>query len=124
VHFRLGLKSGRDTAIRARDEVRRLLRGRVDNELLLDLQLIVSELVANSLRYGPGGEIQVDLALAHDGSIRGEVADGGSGEVAIREDADHGGGFGLRIVDAVASCWGVYDGSTDVWFEIAHRDPG
>jgi two-component sensor histidine kinase len=120
----LELESGPDAAIRARDEVRRLLGGRIDAELLLDLLLVVSELVTNSLRYGPGGEIQVDLALADDGSIRGEIADRGSGEVAIRQNADHGGGFGLRIVDAVATRWGVHDGSTHVWFEIAHGDPG
>jgi two-component sensor histidine kinase len=118
----LQLESGPDAAVRARDEVRQLLRDRVDDELLLDLQLIVSELVTNAVRYSPGPEIRVSLAPAEDGSIRGEVEDGGSGDIAIRKNADHSGGFGLRIVDAVATSWGVYEGSTHVWFEIAPRD--
>jgi two-component sensor histidine kinase len=119
--MRLKLESGADAAHRARDEIRDRFGGRVGDGVLLDLQLIVSELVTNSLRYGPGGEIEVELALAEDGSIRGEVEDRGSGEVAVRRNTDGSGGFGLRIVDAVATSWGVYAGSTHVWFEV---DPG
>ena len=116
--MKLKLESGPDAAHRARDEIRDGFRDRVGDGALLDLQLIVSELVTNSARYGPGEEIEVELALAEDGSIRGWVEDRGSGEVAIRRKADGSGGFGLRIIDAVASSWGVHEGSTHVWFEI------
>jgi two-component sensor histidine kinase len=122
--MRLNLESGPDAAHQARDQIRDRFRGRVDEEGLLDLQLIVSELVTNSLRYGPGEEIEVDIAMADDGSIRGEVEDRGRGRVAVREIADGRGGFGLRIVDAVASSWGVYEGSTHVWFRIDPGDDG
>ncbi|HEX3325863.1 MAG TPA: ATP-binding protein [Actinomycetota bacterium] len=115
----LELEPGPEAAHQARDEVRYHLRDRVENGLLTDLQLIVSELVTNSVRYGRGETIEVEIAVAEDGSIIGEVEDHGRGEVAMREITDQGGGFGLRIVDALASRWGVCEGSTQVWFELS-----
>jgi anti-sigma regulatory factor (Ser/Thr protein kinase) len=117
--IRLELEPGPEAGHQARDEVRDLLRDRVENGLLTDLQLIVSELVTNSVRYGPGETIEVEIAVAEDGSITGEVEDHGRGEVAIREITAEGGGFGLRIVDALASRWAVCEGSTRVWFELS-----
>jgi two-component sensor histidine kinase len=114
----LELEPGPEAGHRARDEVGYLLRDRVGDGLLTDLQLIVSELVTNSVRYGPGETIEVGIAVAESGSITGEVEDHGRGEVAMREITDKGGGFGLRIVDALASRWGVCEGSTHVWFEL------
>ena len=116
--IRLELEPGPEAGHQARDEVRDLLRDRVDDGLLIDLQLIVSELVTNSVRYGPGEIIEIEIAVAESGSITGEVEDHGRGELAMREITDEGGGFGLRIVDALASRWGVYEGSTRVWFEL------
>ena len=116
--IRLELEPGPEAGHQARDEVRDLLRDRVDDGLLIDLQLIVSELVTNSVRYGPGEIIEIEIAVAESGSITGEVEDHGTGELAMREITDEGGGFGLRIVDALASRWGVYEGSTHVWFEL------
>jgi two-component sensor histidine kinase len=117
--IRLELEPKPEAGYQARDEVGDLLRDQVDDGVLIDLQLIVSELVTNSLRYGPGEAIEVNIAVTEDGSIRGEVADHGRGEIAIREIAGEGGGFGLRIVDALASRWGVCEGSTHVWFELS-----
>ena len=117
--IRLELEPGPEAGRQARDRVRYLLRDRVKDGLLADLQLIVSELVTNSLRYGPGETIEVEIAVTEDGSITGEVDDHGRGEVAMREITGEGGGFGLRIVDALASRWGVCDGSTHVWFELS-----
>ena len=116
---KLELEPGPEAGRQARDEVRDRLRNRVDDGLLTDLQLVVSELVTNSVRYGPGETIEVEIAVSEDGSITGEVEDHGTGEVAMREITDEGGGFGLRIVDALASRWGVRDGSTHVWFELS-----
>jgi two-component sensor histidine kinase len=117
--IRLQLEPTPEADRQARDELGYLLRDQVDDGVLLDLQLIVSELVTNSRRYGPGEAIEVNIAVTEDGSIRGEVADHGRGEVAIREIADESGGFGLRIVDALANRWGVHEGSTRVWFELS-----
>jgi Histidine kinase-, DNA gyrase B-, and HSP90-like ATPase len=114
--IRLELEPGPEAGHQARDRVRYLLRDRVKNGLLIDLQLIVSELVTNSVRYGPGETIEIGIAVAESGSIKGEVEDHGRGEVTMREITDEGGGFGLRIVDALASRWGVCEGS--VWFEL------
>ena len=116
--IRLELEPGPKAGRRARDEVGDRLRDRIDDGSLTDLQLIVSELVTNSVRYGPGETIEVGIAVAEGGSITGEVEDHGRGEVAMREITDEGGGFGLRIVDALASRWGVHEGSTQVWFEL------
>src|SRR6188472_1564666 len=73
----LELEPGPEAAHQARDEVRYHLRDRVENGLLTDLQLIVSELVTNSVRYGRGETIEVEIAVAEDGSIIGEVEDHG-----------------------------------------------
>src|SRR4051812_22912158 len=57
------------------------LADRLDRELLFDIHLLVSELVANSVRHG-GSEatekigLRVDLSSRH---VRVEVADGGPG---------------------------------------------
>jgi hypothetical protein len=49
-----------------------------------------------------------------------EISDRGEGfERARHERApDAIGGFGLNIVDAVASRWGIHQGNSHVWFEI------
>jgi anti-sigma regulatory factor (Ser/Thr protein kinase) len=87
-------------------------------EALADLRVVVSELVTNSVRHGPGNPIELRVALEDDGLVRGEVVDQGSGTVAIRGSEAVSGGFGLRIVDALCERWGVFEGSTHVWFEL------
>jgi anti-sigma regulatory factor (Ser/Thr protein kinase) len=120
VEVNLALESGPGAARTAREELRARLRERLPAEYLLSLLLIVSELVTNSARHGPGLPIKVRIRVNDDDSLRGEVEDGGHGEVAIRElaDAGPGGGYGLRIVDALADRWAVYEGTTQVWFEL------
>ncbi len=85
---------------------------------------MVSELVANSVIHGPGKTIKVTVTADRDGSVRGEVEDDGDGKVAIREIEGEGpGGMGLRIVRALTERWGVYEGSTQVWFELRTGSP-
>ena len=87
--------------------------------LLDDLRLLITELVTNSVRHGPGGTIRVTLNVTDEDSVFAEVADNGrEGAVRIRDSADDGGGLGLRILDRMAARWGVYEGSTNVWFEL------
>jgi anti-sigma regulatory factor (Ser/Thr protein kinase) len=105
---------------KARRFVRATLAGRIDDEQLADAELIVSELVTNSVRHGPGRPITLRLGTQADGGVIGEIEDQGDGVVAIREQ-DVGttiGGLGLPIVDQIASEWGVYEGSTHVWFRL------
>jgi anti-sigma regulatory factor (Ser/Thr protein kinase) len=92
----------------------------LDAGTLAGAQLVVSELVTNSIRHGPGRPIHLRLTTDNEGRLVGEVEDQGDGVVAIREqDLDApAGGLGLLLVDDVTSAWGVYPGSTHVWFRF------
>src|SRR3954447_8231704 len=108
-----------DSVADARWHVRRALASQTDPGTLGDVELVVSELVTNALRHGPGKLIPLRLA-SEGASIRGEVVDNGDGVVAIRDEArgPADGGMGLRIVDELTSEWGVHPGPTQVWFRI------
>lgn len=106
----------------ARAEVRDAFTGRMQQGQLEDLLVVVSELTTNALLYGRGAiglEVQVD-----GGVVRGEVSDEGSGfERQVGErGVDTVGGNGLRMVGALAGRWGIHEGSSHVWFEVAPGD--
>jgi anti-sigma regulatory factor (Ser/Thr protein kinase) len=86
-----------------------------------DLRVIVTELVTNGVKYGPGNTIELSVSLDSDGIVRGEVRDGGSGGVRMRAPGPLGGGLGLVIVEAL-STWGVHPESSHVWFELDSVD--
>jgi len=89
--------------------------------VLEDLQLVVSELVTNSVKFGPRRPITLALSVGGDGLVKGEVIDQGDGErakVEMTVEPTVAGGWGLHLVDQVAQKWGVHEGSTHVWFEI------
>jgi anti-sigma regulatory factor (Ser/Thr protein kinase) len=89
--------------------------------VLEDLQLVVSELVTNSVKFGPRRPITLALSIGGDGLVQGEVIDQGDGErakVEMTVEPTIDGGWGLHLVDQVAQRWGVHEGSTHVWFEI------
>lgn len=88
---------------------------------LEDLQLIVSELVTNSVRFGPQRPITLSLRVDPDGLVTGEVIDQGDAEnvlIEMNPEPSLEGGWGLYMVDRVATRWGVHEGSTHVWFEL------
>ena len=89
------------------------------------LRLLVSELVTNSVRHVSGSKQPVALRVEiGERSIRVEVHDGGAGFVPGRpEPRGADGGFGLFLVERMASRWGVdvRDG-TRVWFELDVTD--
>jgi anti-sigma regulatory factor (Ser/Thr protein kinase) len=105
------------------------MAGRIGDDQLRDLHLIVSEVVNNSVLHGRVGEdgwIEIESAFS-DGSIRVEVRDSGvQGDPQPREpDYRSGGGFGLFIVDALCERWGVeHDPQLRVWFELSLGTPG
>jgi anti-sigma regulatory factor (Ser/Thr protein kinase) len=114
----------RPTAARvARALVTGWLRGRVGARRLDDARLLVSELVANSIRHAdaPAGAALGITASANDGLIRVEVADAGHhGDVRLRDPDAPSGGWGLQLVDRIAVDWGVtHRRGTEVWFELA-----
>ena len=109
---------------------RRVLAGRFGEELspeqLADVSMVVSELTTNALLYGEG---QIRLRVgADEDRVYGEVIDEGAGfatELAERDLAAVG-GQGLLIVAALSDRWGVHEGSSHIWFEIARggdREP-
>ena len=90
-------------------------------EVLEDLQLVVSELVTNSVKFGPRRPITVRLRVDGHGVVSGEVIDQGDGErakIEMNPEPTLEGGWGLHLVDRVAQRWGVHEGSTHVWFEV------
>lgn len=105
-------------------EARRHVRYALDEHATPDtvdrVELVVSELVTNAVRHGPGELISLRLVVEPDGGVRGEVVDQGDGHVAIRDQDVDGreGGRGLLIVDRLTTGWGVSPGSTHVWFEL------
>lgn len=119
------LRAGAALPSAARAAVADWLMGRVPSTVLGDAQLLVSELVTNSYLHagqGTGAPVRI-RAGSTDGSIWVEVGDGGSdGAVARRPPMAQGagGGFGLHLVDHVASQWGVtHVRGTQVWFILA-----
>lgn len=95
----------------------------MSREALRDVQLLVSELVTNSVRHSGSSEPIHLRAWLGSGGLRVEIADGGSSFEAGPAGAaghDGEGGRGLMILDALAERWGVsHDARSRVWFEIA-----
>lgn len=88
-----------------------------------DARLLVSELVANSMRHariGPNDTIRV-TAKVENGTLRVDVIDGGRGggpPVAggIRPTPGSESGWGLYLVETLATRWG--HGTGRYWFEL------
>jgi serine/threonine-protein kinase RsbW len=108
----------------ARDLIEQCLSDRVAASVLEDAQLIVSELVTNSVCYAAeDGEVVVRVHLWRE-TCRIEVEDPGwEGEIAPRRpDRGHGTGMGLHLVQMLSERWGVVrsaDGPTRVWAQLS-----
>jgi anti-sigma regulatory factor (Ser/Thr protein kinase) len=95
----------------------------VSEARLRDVQLLVSELVANAHVHGRSGGDPLRMAvLATDDVLRVEIHDSGPAfDPAALADLPitAGRGKGLKIVHALSDRWGVEprDGTT-VWFEV------
>jgi anti-sigma regulatory factor (Ser/Thr protein kinase) len=117
------LPRAENAAVVARAELRRAYEPRVDAEVLESAALLASELATNALSHGRG-EITLRACLDDDRLVV-EVIDEGSGfeRKLRRQDFDEVGGWGLEVVDDVASRWGVHEGTTHVWFELELPGP-
>jgi anti-sigma regulatory factor (Ser/Thr protein kinase) len=111
-----------DAAAAARNSLLALV-GRVEDRVLNDVRLLVSEVVSNSVRHSniALNDI-VHMRLEQDPDrLRVEVLDAGQGFDPKPRDLDRErpGGWGLYLVDRLADRWGVDRGPlTRVWFEI------
>jgi len=89
--------------------------------------LLVSELVTNSVIHGNSDAEDVIGLLISVGraKLRVEVADRSEG-VAERRPTSSDGGYGLTLVDAIASRWGSEqrDGLNITWFDLRLPHPG
>jgi anti-sigma regulatory factor (Ser/Thr protein kinase) len=101
-----------------------LLNERIAPDVVPDVKLLVSELITNSVKYGGNGEVTLKVECDDPRKLRIEVIDQGVGFVPAARDrpATEVGGWGLHLVQTLSDRWGVYEGSTHVWFEIDRTD--
>ena len=113
---------------KAAGHARRVLAERLSAALpagvLGDLQLLVTEIVANSVRHGGVGEDgEIDLRVDVRGErVRVEMRDTGiQADPQLRTpDLGGGGGFGMLLVSRMSERWGVdHEPNVVMWFEIA-----
>ncbi|MFE8009405.1 ATP-binding protein [Streptomyces sp. NPDC057418] len=83
------------------------------------VELCLSELVTNAMRYGHGPVVRV--RLHQDGShLLIEVTDGSPGRAVLSvAGPDEERGRGLALVDAIADAWGVSDDGTCTWCRLS-----
>jgi serine phosphatase RsbU (regulator of sigma subunit)/anti-sigma regulatory factor (Ser/Thr protein kinase)/PAS domain-containing protein len=118
----LSLPGGAEAPRMARQAFREAFEGRLPSRVEGDALIVVSELVSNAIRHGgartPSTEVGLHAAL-RDGVLRIEVTDPGRGF----EPGGHGpradGGFGLHLLDRIATGWGVSGREpVTVWVEL------
>jgi anti-sigma regulatory factor (Ser/Thr protein kinase) len=99
--------------------------GELDPPVFDEARLLVTELVSNSVRHGAGDCVRVIVDLRGPRRLRCEVIDQGSGFLPLARPvgSQEDGGWGLLLVESLSESWGVREGSTHVWFELA-RDQG
>jgi anti-sigma regulatory factor (Ser/Thr protein kinase) len=96
-------------------------------EVFGDVVLVISELVTNSVRHaGLDASEPVQLTVGMEGdTVRVAVRDPGPGfkPPGAPSDPAHIGGWGLVLVDQLATRWGVeHDGVANVvWCELKRR---
>jgi PAS domain S-box-containing protein len=118
----LTVRGGSAAPAAARQALAHALDGRVSEELAADALIIISELATNAVRHGgarsDGDELEVHAALLAS-ALRLEVCDPGPGF----EPGGHGpradGGYGLHVLDRLATRWGVAGSEpVTVWVEL------
>lgn len=120
VREQLSLRSDERAPAAARRFVREAVAG-CDPEIAADAELLVSELVSNVVRHTKRNELTVSAETLGDGTFRVEVAHEGRGflpQIRQRSKARIS-GWGLEIVDQLASRWGARSAPhAAVWFEL------
>jgi anti-sigma regulatory factor (Ser/Thr protein kinase) len=98
------------------------LRISLDDEVVDDAALLVSEIVSNSVRHaGLGTTDAIEVRIRGSRSmLHVDVTDPGPGfELAHTRLPDREGGWGLCLLDRLATRWGVEGGETTrVWFDL------
>ena len=120
----LDLRTGPQAAGEGRHALDRL-EGAMPKDQLDVLKLLITELLTNSIRHGTQDENQGRISLdveIYTNSVRVAVTDPGPGFEAPDAPVPHPdrpGGWGLCLVDRLATRWGVArERETRVWFEM------
>lgn len=121
----LRLEGSPEAARLARAQLERLSE-RLEQPVLDDVQLLVTELVTNSVRHGSPSPAGIGIIVEVTGAtVRLEVTDAGRGFTpgSAEDLGDLASGWGLYLVDRLATSWGTEaagDG-TRVWLELARE---
>jgi two-component sensor histidine kinase len=107
------------------------LQERVAPTALASAQLLVTELVSNSLRHSgsaDGDVVAVSVELTFEWFRLGVLDSGSDAAIAVRPaDMASGGGFGLNLVRMLSERWGVEylgSGGTQVWAQLRRESTG
>jgi anti-sigma regulatory factor (Ser/Thr protein kinase) len=116
----LSLHGGPEAAGHARRALSGL-RSDLDPPLIETMRLLVTELIANSVKHARADAVALNVVVGR-GAVLVEVRDEGPGFEPVRraEGQDEASGWGLFLVDRLSDRWGVAreDASTRVWFEL------
>jgi anti-sigma regulatory factor (Ser/Thr protein kinase) len=116
----MSLGRGPEAAAEARRAIGKL-RADLDPPLMETLRLLVTELVTNSVRHTAADSVTLRVAVGK-AAVLTEVADTGPGfdPECVEHAGDDNTGWGLFLVERLASSWGVkHEGpSKRVWFEL------
>jgi anti-sigma regulatory factor (Ser/Thr protein kinase) len=109
----------------ARGQAHEYAASLMSGDQLANLDLALTELVANAVRHSGSSEKIVVALTPKAGYLCVRVSDGGTGLVP-RPGAmatEPGAGYGLFLVEQLTRRWGMTreDGRTRVWFEIDYN---
>jgi anti-sigma regulatory factor (Ser/Thr protein kinase) len=120
-HEQIDLPGGLRAPESARRAIEQHFAETCDADTLASVELLTTELVSNAVRHGGAGDGQtvvLHLAVAPH-CLRVEVCDPGRGFEPGRPAPYGEGGYGLFLVNEVASRWGVSDEDGNcAWFEL------
>ena len=95
--------------------------------LVEDARVLASELVKNAFDHSPGSTVEVRVSHAPGRPVRIEVRDTGTGVESSSPPSpgnDLEAGWGLHLVDHLATRWGVERGDgACVWAEVDTEGP-
>ena len=99
------------------------LQTRLSEDVYYTVQLLVTELITNSLRHAEFGNqdaIDIQIDMDEERTLVSVCDPGGGDEPKLLEqDLESTGGRGLFLVDAMADRWGIKTNHrTCVWFEL------
>ena len=120
--LRVQIPGDNGAAARARSELASL-RTMLDDPVLENIRLLVTELVTNSVRHAEASTIELMVVTSRT-RVHVEVANPGGGfEARPSGPEDSTAGWGLFLVDRLSRDWGVTQGRgadyQRVWFELA-----